>query len=56
MISSYSRLEDDAHNREERLNDIYNYNIIRPSALYIFQDASVLCMPFAELGTYFHKS
>jgi hypothetical protein len=33
-----------------KLRDIYNLNIVKPSALYIFQDASVLCMPFAELG------
>jgi hypothetical protein len=34
----------------ERMLTVYKLNIIRPSALYIFQDASVLCMPFAELG------
>jgi hypothetical protein len=34
----------------ERMLSIYSKNIIRPTALYIFQDASVLCMPFAELG------
>jgi hypothetical protein len=40
----------DSNKLRERMLSIYNLNIIRPSALYIFQDASVLCMPFAELG------
>ena len=29
---------------------IYEMNIIRPTALYLFKECSVLCMPFAELG------
>jgi hypothetical protein len=40
----------DSNKLRERMLDIYNLNIVKPSALYIFQDASVLCMPFAELG------
>ena len=33
--------------------DVYNAYVISPSALYVFEDASVLAMPFAELGTAF---
>ena len=29
---------------------IYEMNVIRPTALYLFKECSVLCMPFAELG------
>jgi hypothetical protein len=48
----YSGIEENAIQNEDRLRYICDNNIIRPSALYVFQDASVLCMPFAELGTY----
>ena len=48
----YSGVEENAIQNEDRLSYIYDNNIIRPSALYVFQDASVLCMPFAELGVY----
>ena len=29
---------------------IYQKNVICPTALYLFKECSVLCMPFAELG------
>ena len=32
------------------LSLIYEKNVIRPTALYLFEDCSVLSMPFAELG------
>ena len=32
------------------LSSIYEKNIICPTALYLFKECSVLCMPFAELG------
>ena len=32
------------------LSLIYEKNIIRPTSLYLFEDCSVLSMPFAELG------
>ena len=48
----YSGKEENIFQSEDRLKNIYDNNIISPSALYVFKDASVLCMPFAELGTY----
>ena len=47
-----SKVKENATQNEDRLSNIYDNNIIRPSALYVFQDASVLCMPFAELGAH----
>lgn len=52
MICVNSEVKGNAVQNEDRLRYIYDNNIVRPSALYVFQDASVLCMPFAELGTY----